>query len=143
MTIGDKIRNYRKLAGLTQNELAQKCEVAEITIRQYEGNKRQPRIEQLIKIADALNISSNDLLGDEQRTKIPYTYHLEEDLKRIGCRLAWDEDDAYLWIEMPEGTIEVTEDQLKELEDSTISFLKFKLEELKQKNPKDFRPRRK
>jgi len=71
------------------------------------------------------------------------TYHLEEDLKRVGCRLAWDEDNAMMWIETPDGTLEVTEDDLKEIEESTVSYLQFKLEELKKKRPNDFRPRRK
>ena len=47
------------------------------------------------------------------------------------------------WIESPEGTLEITEDELRELDDSTVSYLQFKLEELKKKHPKDFRPRRK
>ena len=63
MSVGDHIKNARKSAGLTQKELAEKCGAAEITIRQYESNKREPRNEQLMKIARILNVELYDLLG--------------------------------------------------------------------------------
>lgn len=63
MTIGERIRSARKSAGLTQVQLAEKSGVASISIHQYESGKRQPRIEQLQAIADALNISLDDLLN--------------------------------------------------------------------------------
>lgn len=146
MTIGDKIRNYRKLAGLTQKKLGELSGTSETTIKQYEGGKRQPRIEQLSKIADALGIFSTDLLGDTERKNLPssyYSYHLVEDLKRVGCRISFDEDESLTCIEMPEGTLVVTEQDLKELEDSTVSYLRFKLEELKKKRLEYFLPRKK
>ena len=55
-SVGGKIKAARKDIGLTQDQLAQKSGVATITIRQYETGKRQPRFEQLQKIADALEI---------------------------------------------------------------------------------------
>lgn len=63
MNYGDSIKNARKKAGLTQKELAEKAGLAEITIRQYETNKREPRSENLKKIAAALEIPVDDLLG--------------------------------------------------------------------------------
>lgn len=56
MTIGERIKDYRTSAGLTQAQLAQKSGLAVGTIHQYENNKRQPRVEQLKKIANALNV---------------------------------------------------------------------------------------
>ena len=63
MSVGDNIKKARKNAGLTQKELAEKCGAAEITIRQYESSKREPRNEQLMKIARLLNVELYDLLG--------------------------------------------------------------------------------
>lgn len=57
MTIGQLIKEARKKAGLTQQELANLAGTATGTIQQYELGKRQPRIAQLRKIADALKIS--------------------------------------------------------------------------------------
>lgn len=54
MDIGSKIRNTRKEKGLSQVEVAQAAKIAVNSLRLYESNKRQPRIEQLQAIADAL-----------------------------------------------------------------------------------------
>lgn len=69
MDTGQNIKNYRKMRGLTQKDLAQKIGVAEITLRQYENNKREPRIETIQKIAFALNVSLADIIdaADFQR----------------------------------------------------------------------------
>ncbi len=67
--ISTNIKKYRKLKGLTQKELAEKCNCATGTIQQYELNKRQPRLEQLNSIANALDISIIDLLGDNFEIK--------------------------------------------------------------------------
>lgn len=142
MNTSELIKNYRKIAGLTQKELGTLSDTSERTIQSYETGKRQPRIEQLQKIAPILNVSVSDLLGEPQRNGCFWSSYLEEKLKQIGCKLAYDEEDAAAWIELPEGTLEVTDQDLRELDDSTVSYLHFKLEELKKKNIKDFRPRK-
>ncbi len=62
MNIGANIKKYRLAKNLTQKQLADKAGVAEITIRQYESEKRQPKIEIIQKIAVALDISEGRLL---------------------------------------------------------------------------------
>ena len=63
MTIGQRIKEARKSAGLTQRELAEKAGTATGTIQQYELGKRQPRIEQFQAIADVLNVDVNWLMN--------------------------------------------------------------------------------
>lgn len=63
MSVGNNIKTARNRAGLTQKELARRCGAAEITIRQYESGKREPRNEQLMKIARLLNVDFYELLG--------------------------------------------------------------------------------
>lgn len=70
MTTGERIKAARNNAGIKQSELAAKLGVAVITIGQYERGKRQPRIEQLFAIADALNIPVEDLLGIAPENRI-------------------------------------------------------------------------
>lgn len=65
MEIGEKIKQIRKQRKLTQKQLGEISGTSEITIRQYETNRRAPRIEQLNKIATALNVDISDLLGME------------------------------------------------------------------------------
>lgn len=72
MTIGEQIRFVRKHLGLTQKELGQLSKTSERTIQQYEAGKRQPRIEQLQKIAYALGGSIYDIfvIDDENFSEI-------------------------------------------------------------------------
>lgn len=63
MTIGGNIKKYREKKGLTQKELGAALGLAEITIRQYENNKREPKYERLYVIADMLSVSVSDLMN--------------------------------------------------------------------------------
>lgn len=64
MTTGKQIKALRLAAGLTQKQLAELAGLAEITIRQYESNKREPKLEQLKKIASVLNVSVSELIDE-------------------------------------------------------------------------------
>ncbi len=74
--IGENIRKFRKKANLTQKELAEKCGLAEITIRQYETGKRTPKTEILAKIADALGLQCRYTAGG-----VPYFCDSEENIR--------------------------------------------------------------
>ena len=65
MGYGQNIKAARKMAGLTQAQLAKKCGIATITIRQYESEKREPRLAQLECIAKALGITYLHLADSE------------------------------------------------------------------------------
>jgi len=65
MTIGENIRKQRKAANLTQKSLGEKCNMPDSQIRQYELDKVTPRLEQLQRIADALNIKLSDLIDSK------------------------------------------------------------------------------
>lgn len=67
MTLGYRIKEARKDAKLTQSQLAEKCGVATITIRQYESEKREPRLDTLRNIATALGVSIGYLQGYESK----------------------------------------------------------------------------
>ena len=57
MDVAKKIRKYRLARGLTQKALGDKCGINEVTIRKYELGDRNPKPDQLQKIADALEVS--------------------------------------------------------------------------------------
>ena len=65
MTVGERIRQARKAAGLTQKALGKACGIAEPTIRRYELGKLNPKYETLEKIAKPLNVSAAALWGSE------------------------------------------------------------------------------
>lgn len=60
--IGEIIKEARKSHGLTQKQLAEIVGCATGTIQQYELGKRQPRLEQITKIAIVLEIQFHELL---------------------------------------------------------------------------------
>ena len=62
MTIGGKIIRYRKLAGLTTEELAKRVNVSRPTISRYESDEINISVDMIGKIAKALNISPVELL---------------------------------------------------------------------------------
>lgn len=68
MTIGERIQQLRKEKGITQKELAEKLNLAEITIRQYETNKREPKITTLSKIAKFLGTGLETFLTNDEQS---------------------------------------------------------------------------
>lgn len=65
MTTGEKIREARKDCGLTQREFSKRIGIAEPTLRKYESNKLNPKIETLLKISAAADCDLAFLLPDE------------------------------------------------------------------------------
>lgn len=61
MSSSEKIKQFRKEKGFTQRQLADLTGLAEITIRQYEAGKYEPKLDKLRRIAAALNVSIGDL----------------------------------------------------------------------------------
>ena len=134
-TTGDTIRQLRTNRGLTQRQLAEKSGIIETTIRKYELGTQNPKIENLSKIADALGVSTASLMpehGEELRSELLWFDDLEQKLKFVGCSVGADLDDADAWIECPDGGIlNMTQEELKELNYSIDEFIRFKLSELK------------
>lgn len=63
MTIGERIRFFRKQLGITQEELAQRAELHPVSVRKYEINKMTPQFDQLKRIARALDVNYSALAG--------------------------------------------------------------------------------
>lgn len=67
--IGDKIKEYRKLKGLTQKELAKAVGMGDTTIANYEKGLRTPKKNTLFKLANAFDISIDDLFPPIESAK--------------------------------------------------------------------------
>lgn len=65
MTTGQRIKAARKKAGMTQAELAAKLHIPYQSISQWERGVRNPKIETIGKIADALNVSTFEIIGSD------------------------------------------------------------------------------
>lgn len=62
-TWGERIKEAREAANLTQEQLGKKLGVTGVTIMRYEKNQRQPRLDQLGKIAKALDTTVSEMMG--------------------------------------------------------------------------------
>lgn len=64
-SIGLRIKHYRsQVKHYSQEELAEKTQMSRSFLAQIENNSRIPSLETLIAIANALEVSANDLLVD-------------------------------------------------------------------------------
>ena len=63
MTIGERIKAARKKAGLTQKQLGEKMGISYQAVAQWENDLRNPKIETLRAIANALGMPVSDLTG--------------------------------------------------------------------------------
>lgn len=80
MTIGNNIKRIREDKGMTQKELADKCNIIYQTIGKYERNLLNPKYETLEKIAKALEVSSFDLI-DGYKVPVYQVKHINIELE--------------------------------------------------------------
>lgn len=145
MGVGLRLKEILRAKSLTIKQLAEVSGVSINTL--YSITKRDSeRVDDVLiqRIASALGVSVSDLLGQEKQEAQygPWSFSLEQKLAAVGCSIGFYEEDAALWINYPDGTLEVTEEELKALNDSADSFLRFKLAELKESRKADFRPKK-
>ena len=63
ITLGQRIAHYRKQAGLTQEELAEKCSVTPQAVSKWENDINAPDISLIPALANLFGISCDELLG--------------------------------------------------------------------------------
>lgn len=66
MTFGDRLREARNKRGLTQLQLAEKAGITKEMISVYERDLGYPQALTLLYIADALEVSTDYLLGRDK-----------------------------------------------------------------------------
>lgn len=62
-TFGDRLKQLRLKAGLSQQELSNELKIGRSTLANYEQGKREPNFETLEIIADYFNVDMNFLTG--------------------------------------------------------------------------------
>lgn len=67
---GKRIKELRQKAGLTQQQLAERIWVSKAAISNYELYERNPSPEILIKLARVFHVSTEYLLGIEEKTQV-------------------------------------------------------------------------
>ena len=70
---GERIRELRKARGLNQEQLAELASLNRVTVAKYESGRIEPGAQALSRIADALEVTTDALLGrsDEIPEAVP------------------------------------------------------------------------
>ncbi len=77
-----KLRELRTRSGLTQNEIATKLGVSGQTILNWENGIYEPKINQLIQLADLFNVSVDYLI--ERKTGVDKIDEICKELEKIS-----------------------------------------------------------
>ena len=67
-TYSERIRELRKMRGMSQQDLANKLDLNKVAISQYERGVRRPSIDIVSALCDIFNVSSDFLLGEDDVT---------------------------------------------------------------------------
>ena len=80
MDLGKKIKQMRSVLNLTQEELANRCELTKSYISQLENNKTSPSLATLTQILEVLGTNLADFFNEEAPSKI--VFNKEEQIKK-------------------------------------------------------------
>ena len=79
--IGKRIAELRRDRGLNQEQLAEMAVLNRVTVARYESGKLEPGAQALARIADALDVSVDAILGRSEETE-PDKWVISERLRR-------------------------------------------------------------
>jgi transcriptional regulator with XRE-family HTH domain len=75
--MGERLQRFRKLAGLSQAQMARAAHVPVGTLKNWEQNLRVPSLEHAVQMAKTLRMSLDDLVGINEDPPVQF-------LKRRG-----------------------------------------------------------
>lgn len=116
MSIGSKVRKYREVKGISQEDLAFRIDVAQTTISSIESDKSIPNSILLHRIARELDVDINEIL-EEGKTNIN-TVEKNEGVINVDTNI---------------GTLTMLSERLIEQYDERIKELKEQIEYWKNK----------
>ena len=70
MNLTEKIKQCRRAKNLTQAELAKLIKVSPMTVRRWEWGQRQPRTNEIAKLAEALGTTVGALMGETSEPEV-------------------------------------------------------------------------
>ena len=80
---GERLKQLRMQAGLTQQQLATKLNLTKSVVSYYELQERYPSPEVLMKLASIFHVSADYLLGIENKHMIDVTGLSDEDMAAV------------------------------------------------------------
>ncbi len=84
VNFGEKLKQLRKDAGMTQAELAKRLNVTKSVVSYYELQERNPSPDVLIRLAGIFHVTTDYLLGIDHRKMIDATGLSDDDMRLIA-----------------------------------------------------------
>ena len=84
MNIGERLKELRDLNDISVYKLAQLSEVSSTYIHEIEKGKKQPTVEVISKLCDAMNIELSDFFSDDKNTPDITIDDLIKDLNNLS-----------------------------------------------------------
>lgn len=81
MTFSNNLIKYRKIKGYTQDDLAEKMGVSRQSVSKWENGESMPEVSKIVKIADYLEVSMDELFGREKIVKTEQNVVSMQDVK--------------------------------------------------------------
>lgn len=104
MTFGEKLKEARKKAGLSQEQFAEKMNVSRSAIAKWETDKGMPDVNNLKVMSQLLNVSIDYLLDEDEKisfNEMKESINLDEYEKSGKCR---DKKDAVCYAKNSDAT---------------------------------------
>ena len=97
MTLGEKLKDARKNAGMSQEQMAEKLFVSRAAVAKWEAGKGLPDVENLKAISRLLDVSIDSLLDDGQEMDFVITKQaIDLDIFEVSGRARCKQDAAVL-----------------------------------------------
>ena len=97
MNFFENLQHYRKLKGFSRQYMAEKLNIKPVSYANYEQGRTKPDVEKLSIISDILNVSPNELLGNNSKQIDDFEY----------CKSLWKLDGYKIEENEITGMIEV------------------------------------
>lgn len=132
MSIGKRIKQTRIDLGISQAKLGEKLGVTQQMIAQFENSGKNPKLETLNRIADALGVTTEYLLGVESRGTSFTTFLWDDPFSVAGFEVIPIGEDLYKMKNYAEKYyFSVNRKELESLSNSVVDYLGYKIEKLK------------
>lgn len=82
--IGKRIAELRKARGLNQEQLSELALLSRVTIAKYESGRVEPGAQALGRIADALDVTTDTILGRSEEPQVAAEYPMSIEAKIIS-----------------------------------------------------------
>lgn len=83
MTLGNQLKKYRQLKGVSQSTVCKALGISNTALSQYESDTRVPSIEKLIKLSDYYGVSLDTLCKKNNRQYLDITNISRKSLNKI------------------------------------------------------------